>query len=105
MLDILHKILYTGIGIAALSEEKAQEIVAELEKRGEVTSAEGKKLARDLIDKTRKQAQDIRQMVADEVKKVKDKMPCASRAEVDELKQRIADLEARCCPPSADDSL
>jgi polyhydroxyalkanoate synthesis regulator phasin len=95
MIDLLHKVFYTGIGFAALTEQKAQEIVADLVKRGEVSAEEGKSLAKEMMERARAQAEDIRRTIGDEIKKVSAKYKWPSRQEVDELKQRIADLEGR----------
>ena len=59
MLDLVHKILYTGIGFAVLTEQKAQELVAELEAKGEELSADEvhrQMLERDRNDQTRELA-------------------------------------------------
>jgi len=95
MLELIHKILYTGIGFAALTEEKARDLVAELEKQGEVSSAEGKKLAQDLIDKARHQSQELRQTIAQEVDKVSRKFKWVTREEFDQLRQRVDQLAGR----------
>ena len=104
MLDIIHKILYTGIGFAVLTEEKAKEIVAELEKQGNVSSEEGKKLAQELIEKARKQSEQFKKSVNEEVDKIASKCGWVRRSEVDELKRRVEELEGRLAAPS-DDSL
>jgi len=110
MMDLLHKILYTGIGIAALTEEKAKELAADLENRGEVSGEEGKKLAQDLIAKAKKHSQELRETIGDEVNKVLGKMKLVSRSEYEELCQRIAQLEgnyraAHPETPATEDSL
>jgi len=109
MLDLVHKILYTGIGFAALSEEKAKEIVADLEKRGEVNAEEGKKLAQDLIDKANKHAQQFRDAVEQEVNKVLKTAGICSRKDLQQLQDRLDafqarldQLEQRCCPQPDD---
>lgn len=48
MIDIIKKVLYAGIGVFALSEEKAREIINELVKQGEITSGDAEKLINDL---------------------------------------------------------
>ncbi len=103
MMDLLHKILYTGMGFAALTEEKAKELAADLEKRGEVSGEEGKQLAQELIEKARKHSQELRQTIGDEVNKVLGKMKLVSRSDYEELCQRIAALEGKCTtmPPEA----
>jgi len=93
MIDLLHKIVYTGIGFAALTEQKAQEFVAELEKRGDISTDEGKKLAQDLVDKARKQSQDLRKTVSEEVGKFMDNFKGVTREEFEQLKQRLDRLE------------
>ena len=100
MLDLVHKILYTGIGFAALTEEKAKEISAELVKRGEVTAEEGRKLAQDLLDRAQRQTEQFRKNVEDEVNRILRSTPVCSRQELDQLRARIERLE-QCCPPPA----
>jgi len=95
MLDLIHKILYTGIGAAVLTEQKAREIVADLEKSGEVSGQEGKKLVQDLMDKARKHSEELRKTVGDEVRKLSDRYGWVSRQEFNELKARVEKLEAR----------
>jgi polyhydroxyalkanoate synthesis regulator phasin len=104
MMDLLHKILYTGIGIAALTEEKAKELAADLEKRGEVSGEEGKQLAQDLIAKAKKHSQDLRETIGEEVNKVLSKMKLVSRSEYEELCQRIAHLEDKCTESHPEES-
>lgn len=95
MKDILHKILYTGIGFAALTEEKAREIVAEMEQQGEVSGEEGKKLAQELIDKAKHQSQEFHKTVTEEVDKVAGRLGWVRRDEFDRLKQRVEEMESR----------
>ncbi|MCK4628867.1 MAG: hypothetical protein KAT56_07675 [Sedimentisphaerales bacterium] len=95
MKDLLHKILYTGIGFAALTEEKAHEIVAEMEQHGEVSGEEGKKLAQELIDKAKHQSQDFRKAVTEEVDKVAGRLGWVRREEFDQLRQRVEQMESR----------
>ena len=105
MLDLLHKIVYTGIGFAALTEQKAQEFVTELENRGDISSEEGKKLASELIDKARKQSQELRQTIREEIGKFADSFKGVTREEFEELKARLAQLEGSAQVPADEDSL
>lgn len=98
MLDALHKIIYTGIGLAVLTEKKAQEVVDDLVKKGEVSAEEGQKLVREMMDKARYHAEEVRKTVNEEVRKVSDRYRWPSRQEFDELKRRVAELERRVPP-------
>jgi polyhydroxyalkanoate synthesis regulator phasin len=51
MIDIIKKVLYAGIGVFALSEEKTKEIISQLVKEGVLTTQEGEKLLAELKDK------------------------------------------------------
>ena len=104
MKDILHKILYTGIGFAALTEEKAREIVAEMEQQGEVSGEEGKKLAQELIDKAKHQSREFHKTVTEEVDKVAGRLGWVRRDEFDRLKQRVEEMENRIEEMPTDDS-
>lgn len=95
MLDLMHKMLYMGIGAAAMTEEKAREMVSELEKRGEVSTEEGRKLVDELISKARKQTEDLQKTVANEVNKLAGQGGWPSRDEFEALKQQVAALESR----------
>lgn len=105
MLELMRKVLYTGIGLAALTEEKAHELVKDMETRGEVTSEEGKQLARELLDKAKQQKVELEDMVAREVEKAAQRLRLVPRSEFDALLQRVQQLEGMCCPPSTEDSL
>lgn len=112
MMDLIHKILYTGIGFAALTEQKAKEIVEELEQRGEVTGEEGKRLAQDLIDRARAHKEHLQQSVHEEVNKIAAKCGWVSKQDVEELQRRIETLEAQVASgmpsgqaPASEDSL
>lgn len=93
MLDLIHKLLYTGIGFAVMTEEKAKEIVADLEKRGDVSSEQGKKLAQDLIAKARHQSDEIRKQISEEFEHLRQKCKLVSRQEFDDLARRVEKLE------------
>ena len=103
--DLIHKILYAGIGFAALTEQKAKEIVDDLEKRGEVSSEEGKKLVREMVDKARQQAGELRKMVTEEMDKICQKAKWVSRQDYEDLKKRIEKLEKQEKSAPPEDSL
>lgn len=96
MLDLLHKVLYAGIGLAAMSEEKIKETVSDLEQRGAVSSEEGKKLAQDLIDKAKHHTDEMKKVVQTECHKVLTKMNLVPREDYEALRRRVESLEKAC---------
>lgn len=84
MIDIIKKVLYAGIGVFALSEEKAKEIINELVKQGEITSSDAEKLISDLKSK-----------LAEAGKTTEDKILCKLKdyLNITDLEKRITKLE------------
>jgi polyhydroxyalkanoate synthesis regulator phasin len=95
MLKLLEKLMYAGVGAMAVTEEKAREIVAELEKKGHVTSDEGKKLVKDLVEKGKQHSEDIRKTISTEVKKALDSLHVVKKEDFDALCKEVHELNAK----------
>ncbi len=87
----LKKLLLAGIGSLAAGYEKAEEIVDELVKKGELAVNDGKELNEELKKKIRSKGEE-----ADKhLKEVISGMGLATKAELEELKKRVEALENR----------
>lgn len=89
----LKNLLLAGIGSMATTYEKAEDIVGELVKKGELTVKNGKELNEELkkrIDKCR--TEDVPHSI-EHLKAVLAGMNFATKKDIDELKQRIDELE------------
>jgi polyhydroxyalkanoate synthesis regulator phasin len=95
MFKMLEKLMYAGVGAVAITEEKAREIVNELEKKGHVTSEEGSKLVKDLVEKGKKASEDIEKLVSAEVKRISEKMQFVKKSDFDALAKEVHDLAAK----------
>ena len=82
--DGLKKLVLMGIGAAALTAEKSQQIVDELVKRGEITVEQGKELNQELKRNVKKSFDDI--AAEAEVKKAE------AEKEADSLEKKISDM-------------
>ncbi|PIS27808.1 MAG: hypothetical protein COT43_08585 [Candidatus Marinimicrobia bacterium CG08_land_8_20_14_0_20_45_22] len=89
MSDLLKKILYAGIGAAAVTKEKAEEIVEELVKKGEITKDESKKALADVLKSVEKRKGDVEIFVKEEISKGLKKLDIPTREEFDELKKKV----------------
>ena len=87
--DGLKKFLLVGIGAAATTVEKSQQIVDELIKKGEITVEQGKELNKELQHNVKK-TMDARK--ADALT-VEEKLAKMSADELELLKKKIADAE------------
>ncbi len=84
MIDNIKKILYAGLGIFALSEDKAKEIIEELIKQGEITTQEGEQLISDIKNKAYTKGKEFEDKIA---LKIKDYL------KINELEERVSKLE------------
>lgn len=48
MFDIIKKVVLTGVGLAAMTKDKVEEVARDLAKKGKLTEKEGKELVDDL---------------------------------------------------------
>ena len=56
MVDLIRKAIYTGLGLAVLTKEKAEELVKDLAEQAKLSEHEGK----DLVDNLLKQSEQAR---------------------------------------------
>ena len=82
--DGLKKLVLMGIGAAAMTAEKSQQIVDELVKKGEITVEQGKELNQELKRNVKKSFDDI--AAEAEVKKAE------AEKEADSFEKKISDM-------------
>ena len=95
MLELLEKVVMTTIGVAAITQKKAEELVVEMKERYKLSEDEGKQLV-DRIQSMAKENRDkVREMAEIEVKKVVERLGLVPVDELEQLKKRVQELEAR----------
>jgi polyhydroxyalkanoate synthesis regulator phasin len=99
MLDLLEKILLTGIGAMSLSQKKAEELLAELREKYKMSEEEG----RSFLEKAEAVAKEGKEKLAEaaeaEVKKVMKSVGLVSRDDFEKLLKRVEQLEERLGNP------
>jgi polyhydroxyalkanoate synthesis regulator phasin len=95
MLELIEKVVMTTIGVAAITQKKAEELVAEMKERYKLSEEEGKNLVEKIQSMARENREKVREMAEAEVKKVVARPGLVSVDELDQLKKRVQDLEAR----------
>lgn len=96
------KVLLGGVGFASMTQEKAEQLVNELVKRGEVGEDEKSKYVKQIINKVEKGSKDFKNMVEGLVQEVNAKEKAevqeeentieAKEKEIEELKKQIKEL-------------
>jgi len=92
MVDLLKKTLLTGIGVAALSKEKFEELAKDFVDKGKISEQEGRALVDDLVLRSEEYRVEFQKQIEDKVQAVLKKMNLARQSEIDSLKVEVAAL-------------
>lgn len=95
MVDLIKKAFYTGLGLAVLTKEKAEEMVKEIAQQAKLSEQEGKELADSLMKQSDRARQDFHGKVDEAVTAVVGRLHLATREEFESLRARVAELEAK----------
>ena len=94
-MDIFRKAIFLGLGAIALTQEKAEALVDELIKKGEVASAERYKAVDRLLKEADRQQKEFQDKVNETVKKTIQSMGLPTKAEWDEMRETLKRIEMR----------
>jgi polyhydroxyalkanoate synthesis regulator phasin len=95
MLELIEKVVMTTIGVAAITQKKAEELVCEMKEKYKLSEDEGKHLIERIQSMAKENKDKVREMAEVEVQKVVDRLGLVSVEELEILKKRVQDLEAR----------
>ena len=93
MFDLIKKTMLTGVGLAAMTKDKIEELAKELAEKEKLTEKEGKELVDDLLKKSEKAKKDLEKDIEKVVKNTMKKMNIASGEELSSLTKRVKKLE------------
>ena len=95
MSDLIKKTILTGLGIVSLTKEKAEKIVKDLIKEGEVSESEGSKFVKELLEKAEDNRKTIEKQVEKTVHGVLKKLNIPSRKDIVGLNSKIENLDKK----------
>lgn len=91
----LKDLFYTGVGFASLAKEKVDSLVEDLRKQGKISKTDGERIVNDFVADTKKATDKFNKDVKDAVTEVLEKAAYATKKELDVIKKRIEELEAK----------
>ena len=94
-IDLLKRYLDAGMTFTQLTEKKARGIVKDLVKTGEVQTKDASKRVEELLDRSRKNTEGLREIVAAEVKNQIGKLGLVPKSDLDAVKKELASLKAK----------
>lgn len=98
MVDLIKKAFYTGLGLAVLTKDKAEEMVRDIAEQAKLTESEGKELVDSLMKQSDQARQDFQTKVDEAVQAVVKRMHLATRDELESLRAKVEELSAKVGP-------
>ncbi|ABZ85043.1 hypothetical protein HM1_2495 [Heliomicrobium modesticaldum Ice1] len=95
MLDIVRKALLAGLGAVTLTKERAEVIVEELVKKGEMSKEEAAKIIEELLEKSKEQREVVSETIKSEFSRLRNDFGLVTRKEYEALEARIAAIEEK----------
>jgi len=93
MIDLLERTVLAGVGALALGQKKAEDLLAELREKFNLTEDEGRTLIEKLKDSAEQGREQLEKAARDEVKKAMDRIGVVSSDDFDKLQKKVAALE------------
>jgi len=103
--SLTKRVLLGGVGLASLTQDKAEQLVSELVKRGEVEEGDKARFVKQIIDKVERGSKDFKHMVEGLVQEVNAKEKVEVKSEEDVIAQKeheIAELKKQIAELSKD---
>ena len=95
MKEILRKGLLVGLGAAEFTRETLARAIGELEKKGEVSEAEAKKIMNSFIKTAQRRRKEFEQALEKGISSVFGKMRLATAERIADLEKRLKSLERK----------
>jgi len=87
-------LLYMGLGAAFLAKDRFDEVLNELETRGQISRDEAKNFLSDAKNRAKQEEEALAARIREEVKKVLEEMGLATKDDIAELKALLTQKSA-----------
>jgi polyhydroxyalkanoate synthesis regulator phasin len=95
MSDLIKKMIFTGIGLAAVSKEKIEDSVKEMITKGNLTEQEGRKFVEEMTGYTEKARGDLEKQVNEYVEKAINRLGLARKRDLEEIQAAVEAIQQR----------
>jgi polyhydroxyalkanoate synthesis regulator phasin len=90
--DVLKRYIDTGLAFTALTQARAEALVKDLVKAGEVQADQAREAVGDLVERSRKNSEKLLETVRREVKDQITNLGLVSKADLDKAEARLSSL-------------
>jgi polyhydroxyalkanoate synthesis regulator phasin len=95
MEDLWRKAKHFGLGVLDFTKEKAESLVQEMVKRGELTEQETSEAVATIMEKAKSEQEAFMDKLKGVVEKIVAETGLARHSDLDSLKKRVDDLEKK----------
>ncbi|TKB27669.1 hypothetical protein FCL47_05945 [Desulfopila sp. IMCC35006] len=94
MIDLIKKAILTGVGIAALTKDKVEDLAKELIDKGKISEQEGEKLVQEMLNRAEESRESLKSQTESLVKSTIAKMHLVQIEDFEQLKAEVEQLRA-----------
>jgi polyhydroxyalkanoate synthesis regulator phasin len=95
MVEILKKALLASVGVAYLTRDKIDEVGKKILQEAHVSETEGRKFVDELVRNSVEAKSSLEKIITEKIQAALHAMNLPTRSDVNELNNRIAELEAQ----------
>lgn len=92
MFETIKKVAFTGMGVAALTREKVEELAKDLIEKGKLTEKEGEKFVQEMVTRAEESKVALKEQTEKIVITTLSKVPLAKESDIQELRSEIEKL-------------
>jgi polyhydroxyalkanoate synthesis regulator phasin len=93
--DLIERTFLVGVGAAAFTKDRVQELMEEFVRRGELSTEEGRDMVDRLVSRSREEARSAMKRADSSVQGTLRDLGLATRRELEDLEMRVRQLEHR----------
>ena len=86
--QLLRKLFLSGLGLFALTQEKIEELVEEMAKKGEIAWSEKEDLLGELIKRGKEQKVEVERRIGEKVEEMLSRVNIASKDDIERLEKK-----------------
>jgi len=90
--QLLRKLFLSGLGLFAFTQEKIEELVEEMAKKGEIAWSEKEDLLGELIKRGKEQKVEVERRIGEKVEEMLSRVNIASKDDIERLEKKIDEL-------------
>jgi polyhydroxyalkanoate synthesis regulator phasin len=96
--DELRRMALFGSGVAELTRHRAEQIVKDLVKAGDVRREQAQGVVKDLLDRSKQNRQELARLVRGEIRNQIEALGLATKRDLERVERRVTRLESRDKP-------